>query len=804
MIETASSSAPRRVTSRRTCQICRQRKSRCELPDAALDMPPGLLSRELACHRCQILSLSCDLAPESTRKRRRLDAEPEDVTPAKASKVRETLAISRPTRGSESGSVQLRQDDDHGPLDSIQSGDLLVTFDPQFPGPGANMTHEARMMSSTGAHFSNAQPHQVRFHGRSCEAASALLRTAYRRRAAEQDECNLSKLLDAPLIERLRPAYSQLNTFVPYLPPLPSLIERYQSDPSLSQTLLTSVTVYLCALTLSDDAESLLPRQRLAGKVCELRDAVLAQLPKSLHAVQALDLLSLFAPFGCLPGTAAPPGSLGFARGFSITAQSLGTAIELSEKAHAVFARDVTEAWASDELWTWLSVCAGQATVTLEDNDFPAGPSTLNTASSLASTLLLYGQQTLRHEPADAHTDDQTMAKLALCERLARLTEVHGSIGQIYNALVAAVDDEGADPTVAITTILRDATTRFEELDERHGSSLDFTRVERSARSFAGWRAHRRIRQLADIGRVQRVGVISLVGTAFLPDHGPLLTQDDKSTFLLVGQVSRKDKIAYALGRASNPREVINFFWRDPQLPAADAVSELANRRAADLEDLLVEFAALAPSERADGSTVLVPAHHLTAIALDGSGVLMELGAANIAITRSLRRARQDFRSAQRVLMMRTVSITMRSLEANSAASAVRRDTVTALAGVLVGSMARVSEERVRSLEREQRDARIHDNLATTSVTTPPPTSAPSPQAAMVEPIDTSSLPAGSFDSLLPSMPVFDKSPSADHASVDQLMNDTLYPLLDIGAFNFDQPGSGSVEPWLFSFAPDL
>jgi hypothetical protein len=61
-----------RTHSSRCCTLCRLRKTRCELPPAALSLPAGSgpLPSDQACHRCNVLSTQCILVPASDRTKR--------------------------------------------------------------------------------------------------------------------------------------------------------------------------------------------------------------------------------------------------------------------------------------------------------------------------------------------------------------------------------------------------------------------------------------------------------------------------------------------------------------------------------------------------------------------------------------------------------------------------------------------------------------------------------------------------------------------------------------------------------------
>ncbi|SPO19642.1 uncharacterized protein UTRI_00025_B [Ustilago trichophora] len=76
---------PRRTHARRSCQMCQQRKARCELPD--LDVPSSSLPlpAHQACHRCKTLQISCivDDANRKKAKKPPADAPAARVAPAK-------------------------------------------------------------------------------------------------------------------------------------------------------------------------------------------------------------------------------------------------------------------------------------------------------------------------------------------------------------------------------------------------------------------------------------------------------------------------------------------------------------------------------------------------------------------------------------------------------------------------------------------------------------------------------------------------------------------------------------------------
>jgi len=67
----------RRTHARRSCQLCKVRKTRCELPDLEVPSSVEPLAVDKSCHRCKVLSLPCvvdDTLKKSRKKPARQDA----------------------------------------------------------------------------------------------------------------------------------------------------------------------------------------------------------------------------------------------------------------------------------------------------------------------------------------------------------------------------------------------------------------------------------------------------------------------------------------------------------------------------------------------------------------------------------------------------------------------------------------------------------------------------------------------------------------------------------------------------------
>lgn len=72
---------PRRTHARRSCQMCQQRKARCELPDLEVPSGPLPLPDHQACHRCRTLQISCIVDDANKKKAKKPIAETNTTRP---------------------------------------------------------------------------------------------------------------------------------------------------------------------------------------------------------------------------------------------------------------------------------------------------------------------------------------------------------------------------------------------------------------------------------------------------------------------------------------------------------------------------------------------------------------------------------------------------------------------------------------------------------------------------------------------------------------------------------------------------
>jgi len=118
-----------RSTPKRCCALCRQRKTRCELPAAALSLPAGPvpLPPHHACHRCIVLSMDCVLlSPQS----RRVKKDRPTAIRSVASSAGEQNGAQSPCEDSTS-SMLAEMSRDHSPnlTPANHDLDILTTFE---------------------------------------------------------------------------------------------------------------------------------------------------------------------------------------------------------------------------------------------------------------------------------------------------------------------------------------------------------------------------------------------------------------------------------------------------------------------------------------------------------------------------------------------------------------------------------------------------------------------------------------------------------------------------------------------------
>jgi hypothetical protein len=143
------------------------------------------------------------------------------------------------------------------------------------------------------------------------------------------------------------------------------------------------------------------------------------------------------------------------------------------------------------------------------------------------------------------------------------------------------------------------------------------------------------------------------------------------------------------LSLASNPHNITQWFRRNLGSPACGTINSWAGDRIDGVEEMFVAFGEPDPS--VDQS--LAPWHHIASIMVEGTNVLLDLQAAHLVNTGSAYSRRQAQRMSRRVYLMRQVSRNIRGVEGK------RTNTISAMCSDLIGSMARIYENRTMRLQ---------------------------------------------------------------------------------------------------------
>jgi hypothetical protein len=326
------------------------------------------------------------------------------------------------------------------------------------------------------------QVKSIKLHGRPLELVCAMLKVAYAkcemkngRSAAE--ELDLEALLDGDIRRRLESGYAivsdradsrfpHLKIFHPYLDPFSTLLG-YTTSTAPDELLLISTVIYLCSLTLPAEPTITNIRNALTPFIILLRDRVLVQLPTSFHAVQALELLSIHAPLGILPLQLTDPRSIAMARGQHVALAGIATKLNFSAFFKNILRGIPRDPWDQADCWLWLCVCCLDASVALEDEGIRR-PASLQDARGLVENFLDPSSEHHWRMALESIDVSEVLGRLAVCDRLARLAEVHDSLERLRQALETAAQEPLFDAVEAITEELKYSFQRIEALDQRH------------------------------------------------------------------------------------------------------------------------------------------------------------------------------------------------------------------------------------------------------------------------------------------------------------------------------------------------
>ena len=196
------------------------------------------------------------------------------------------------------------------------------------------------------------------------------------------------------------------------------MLDLPQSHPSLSSQVLQALVFYLSIVSCGEIEHA---RHFRSTLITRLETGILKLMtasPNTLSAIQTMEILAMFAPFGLLPGRPTSIASLTIARGYVTTCLSMAARCNLKASATHNFVQERRLAWASSDVWAWLTLVTVDAMMRFEDQR-PLAPAALDEAAMMAEALA-------QHASADTTlemevSDPCFLAKVASCERLQRL-----------------------------------------------------------------------------------------------------------------------------------------------------------------------------------------------------------------------------------------------------------------------------------------------------------------------------------------------------------------------------------------------
>ncbi|WVQ79313.1 hypothetical protein IAT38_001410 [Cryptococcus sp. DSM 104549] len=717
----------KRTHARRSCGICKLRKSRCELPDLDVPSGPDPLPVEKSCHRCKVLSLPCIVDDSNRKQRKRKDdgAGGGESSRAGTGGSREASQSGRSSpkrRNSRAVPVRTASTDTSGPggvnggpaVDVDHTLDVLNGLSPIDHTPGidpvlASFRDMRRDTYAQDIHRESGKSKSIKLHGRPLELTSAMLRMAYgrstkkgRRVRVEDDDMDLNVLIDDTMKARLQPGVSQLRTYHPHLDTLAAMFDDYNKAPECSIGLLIATVAYLASVCLPADPSIQQLRNDLTPYVYQRRDTLLLHTPHTFFALHAIELFITHCPFGVLPLQPCNLQNLAVARGLTAVAKDIFQALNYQTLIESILSGPgVHYVFSCSDIWLWVALNAAEAAAMLEESN-PQKPPHLAQARAVTDEFFrLQDDQSVWQNAIGQEDIAVLVGRLALCDKIARLEEVLDGMSRIRQVLELCASEPGVDPVAGILSEFEEYTRRTDELDKRHEVMMNMLR-EYSRNAESGWVHYRAIRRRYEFSKIHVTGLRALMATHYLP--GSPYAYPDLPTTLIPTQA-----VVYAVTRACNPPDIVRFISDTSSTggatPAVQAVWDWGRRRGVNMERNLSACSELATTLVSDLQgliySCIVPLHEAICIAVESAKVLMEMEAGTIHILRASGQLYKVFRPRSWLLAMNHFSKTLHNVSKLVTDDGLGGETVANGASNLIGSMVRTAEEWTRSLEKE-------------------------------------------------------------------------------------------------------
>lgn len=485
---------------------------------------------------------------------------------------------------------------------------------------------------------------------------------------------------------------------------MPFLFSSHAADPTASSALLLSLVIYLATLALPNDDELSTIRSTLTPYIISLRDSILLSLPSSFVAIQALNLLCVHAPLGVLPVQMTNPRSLAVARGQVYAASQIGGGLKFN-----AMVRHMTQLsrlhggpahmrWEMADNWLFLATCVAEAALALEE-EVVKRPESLSEAHELMEDF--WSSNTVAETwSTGLHVlgPPELIGRLAMCDRIARLSEIIDSCLRVRTHLDTAAGDPGFDIVRAVGEELKYVMERLNDIDRKHDAIMALL-TPTSNGVEAGWLAYRGLRRRYEANKVVIQSLRAFMATAYLPGH-PLAFSG------LPTDMQPVQRVSYALSRATNPPDIIPFIMASNN-PATEATWTWGKHRGEMCESTLAAFAEIGTGLTQNDPRVFLPLHDAMCIVIESVKVLMEMQAGSIIAARRIKDLATPFRIPGWVYALHQTCDIMRAVAALSTGheqkdqAGTGRESVANGCANLVGSMTRVANEWTREIQKE-------------------------------------------------------------------------------------------------------
>jgi hypothetical protein len=507
---------------------------------------------------------------------------------------------------------------------SVNQVDYSVDISAAFP-----LVFQSRAGSASPGGERSTQP-TARMHGRPLTLLSSMLGTAastrssslpstLMRRAILADDLDFARLIPSGMRGRLATAFTQLRTLHPHLQPLSDLFSLHREMPDdIAVQLLLAASVYVSLQALPWDSDARNVQDDLAPFVAHLTNLVLAQHPTSFHAIQALEVLALHAPLTpALPFQLADTRTVAPARGLISAARNISEQLNFN-----AFVNSRVERWPNPDYWLWLGLRVVESQAALED-ERARKPALLAESRLSSAAMINPDSEALWLSPLSRDDPAELLGKLTICDRLARLDELHDCLGRLRGALDNAANIVNFKAATAVVDELQYYAYRMAAVDARHDDVLAMLALPPALT--AGWVQYRTVRRRWENMKGCHAAFHTLIALHFI--HGSVHAVPN-----LPDAFNAAQSVHHALSRAHDPNDILHVYATHSA--AAEEAQRCLRLRCEFAEQQLASFLDISPSLM--GGSDIVPIHDLVALTLEAAKTLLEAQATDIAFTRAI------------------------------------------------------------------------------------------------------------------------------------------------------------------------